>query len=129
MDRRVSARLEVRLPCHVEFLEFPQTKSRLFVGLTENISRSGVLVQWSSHDPAARLPRPGQLLTADIELPANHAFGRKCLHCQVTVVRVSPFKEGTAQVAFQIGQMQFRNYATGRFTRVELEKELRQSLM
>lgn len=126
MDRRVSARLEVRLPCHVEF---PQTRARVYVGLTENISRNGVLVQWSGVEGAARLPRPGQLLSADIELPANHAFGRKCLHCQVTVVRVSRTEEGTALVAFQIGQMQFRNYATGRFTRVELEKELRQSLM
>ncbi len=126
MDRRVYARLEVRLPCHVEL---PQTRSRLFVGLTENISRSGVLVQWTGGDPTGRLPQPGQLLSADIELPANHAFGRKCLHCQVTVVRVSRSPEGTARVAFQIGQMQFRSYATGRFTRVELEKALRQALM
>lgn len=126
MDRRVDARLDVKLPCHVEF---PYTKSRLFVGLTENMSRSGILVLWSNSDPAVRLPQPGQLLTAEIELPTNHAFGRKCLHCQVTVVRVSPSVQGTARVAFEIGQMQFRNYANGRFTRGELEKELRQSLM
>ena len=126
MDRRVDARLDVKLPCHVEF---PYTRSRLLVGLTENISRSGILVRWSSSDPGVKLPRPGQLLTAEIELPANHAFGRKCLHCQVTVVRVSPSGQGTARVAFQIGQMRFRSYSTGRFTRGELKHELSRSLM
>ena len=68
MDRRVDARLDVKLPCHVEF---PHSRSRLFVGLTENMSRSGILVQWNGSDPALKLPRPGQLLTAQIELPTN----------------------------------------------------------
>lgn len=126
MDRRVDARLDVRLPCHVES---PYTRSRLFVGLTENMSRSGILVQWSNSEPGVKLPRPGQLLTAEIELPANHVFGRKCLHCQVTVVRVSAPEQGTARVAFQIGQMRFRNYSNGRFTSGKLEDALSRTVM
>lgn len=126
MDRRVDARLDVRLPCHVAF---PESKSRLFVGVTENMSRSGILVIWNRNGPHLRIPRPGELLTAEIELPPSHAFGRKCMHCQVRVVRVSAPDTGIARVAFQIEQMQFRSYAEGRFARGEVPGELSHLLM
>jgi hypothetical protein len=70
MDRRADPRVDVRLPCHVEF---PSSKSSLFVGLTANMSRSGILVAWNA-GLIGRLPKPGDLLGVDIELPAVHAL-------------------------------------------------------
>ena len=60
------------------------------------------------------LPRPGEMLVVDVELPANHAFGRRCMHCQAVVARVSASETGGAWVAFQVNQMQFKSYANGR---------------
>jgi hypothetical protein len=114
MDRRVDSRLDVRLPCYVAF---PSSNSRRFAGVTENMSRNGMLVSWRWEDLPEGLPRPGEVLTAEIELPASRHFGRRCMHCQVTVVRVATEEPGRARVAFRVNHMQFRNYATGRFAR------------
>ncbi len=118
MDRRVDSRLDVRLPCYVGF---PQSISRRLVGLTENISRNGMLVFWTRDGPVEELPRPGDELTAEIELPASRNFGRRCMHCQVTVVRVSAEESGPVRVGFRVNHMQFRNYADGRFARADFD--------
>ncbi len=107
MDRRADPRVEVKLPCHVAV---PRSKSRLFVGVTENMSRGGILVSWVADRMMTNLPKPGDLLTVDIELPANHSFGRRCMHCQAAVARVTPAERGLALVALQVTQMQFRSY-------------------
>ena len=112
MDRRADPRVEVKLPCHVAF---PRSKSRLFVGVTENMSRGGILVSWSADRMLTNLPKPGDLLTVDIELPANHSFGRRCMHCQAVVAWVSAGEAGGARVAFQVNQMQFRSYSNGKY--------------
>ena len=65
---------------------------------------------------AVELPTPGDLLSVDIELPANHAFGRRCMHCQAVVARVSAGDKGEPLVAMQVNQMQFRSYTNGRFS-------------
>ena len=114
MDRRVDSRLDVRLPCYIAF---PGSDCRRFVGLTENMSRNGILVAWNRDGPADELPRPGDELTAEIELPPSRNFGRRCMYCQVTVVRASAAESAPAQVAFRVNHMQFRNYANGRFAR------------
>jgi len=126
MDRRADPRVEVRLPCHVESVK---TRSRLCVGLTENMSRSGILVAWSSEGMALELPNPGDLLSVDIELPANHAFGRRCMHCQAVVARVSAGDKGEPLVAMQVNQMQFRSYTNGRFSAKGAQNEVRCSVM
>jgi hypothetical protein len=122
MDRRADPRVEVRLPCHVEF---PKSKSRVFVGVTENMSRSGILVSWSADGLVTHLPKPGELLSVDIELPANHSFGRRCMHCQAVVARVSAGEKGEPIVALQVNQMQFRSYVNGRFGSKAVQGEAR----
>jgi len=77
---------------------------------TENISRHGVLIACPSDGPGARLPRIGQLLTVELELPEYHGFGRKCIHCQGTVVRVSVPGKAGAWVALSVNHMDFRAY-------------------
>lgn len=126
MDRRSDPRVEVRLPCHVELV---RTKSHLCVGLTENMSRSGILVAWNAESTAAELPNPGDLLSVDIELPANHSFGRRCMHCQAVVARVSAGAKGEPLVAMQVNQMQFRSYSNGKFTAKSSPNEARCSVM
>jgi hypothetical protein len=118
--------VEVRLPCHVEFA---RSKSRLCVGLTENMSRSGILVTWNADSPAASLPKPGDLLTVDIELPANHSFGRRCMHCQAVVARVSAGEKGQPLVAMQVNQMQFKSYTNGKMGAKVGQGEVRCSVM
>jgi hypothetical protein len=59
------------------------------------------------------LPKPGDVLSIDIELPANHSFGRRCMHCQTVVSRVSAGEQGEPMVAMQVSQMQFRSYNSG----------------
>ena len=75
---------------------------------TENISRSGMLVAWRGE--AARLPMPvlGQIVTVEIELPANHGFGQKCIHCQGTVTRASIRGRRNPRVALRVNYMDFR---------------------
>jgi hypothetical protein len=107
MNRRDSARMEVRLKCHVTS---PLSWPPRVTGVTENISRSGILMLWQSEEPGASLPRIGEQVTVDIELPANHGFGQKCIHCQATVVRVTPVEKNAARVALNVNYMQFRDY-------------------
>jgi hypothetical protein len=45
----------------------------------------------------------------EIDLPANHAFGRKCMQCQTTVVRVSKSDSGAARVSMRIHKMRFQS--------------------
>ncbi len=111
MDRRADPRVEIRLPCH---LVLPGSAVRLRVGLTENMSRSGMLVAWNPEGDSPHIPKPGDLVKLDIELPANHAFGRRYLHCQAVVTRVSPNGSDGQEVALQVAQMQFRSYSNGR---------------
>ena len=78
---------------------------------TENISRSGVLVAWCGGDDG-RLPVPvvGQIITVEIELPAHHGFGQKCIHCQGTVTRVVNDETDGPRVALRVNYMDFRAF-------------------
>ena len=77
---------------------------------TENISRNGVLVAWRGQDGMVPPPRLGQILTIEIELPANHGFGQKCIHCQGTVIRVSDTEQEFPRVALRVNYMDFRAF-------------------
>lgn len=107
MDRRADPRVEVRLRCH---LDIPGSKLSLFVGMTINMSRSGLLVAWNADGNGNGTPKAGDLLSVDIELPANHNFGRRSMHCQTTVSRVTADERGAPMVALLVNQMQFRSY-------------------
>ena len=104
-NRRESPRIDIRLRCHVTS---PALWARSTI-YTENISRSGVLIAWES-DVQPGPPAMGQIVTIEIELPANHGFGQKCIHCQGTVTRVGhPDQEGY-HVALRVNYMDFRSF-------------------
>jgi hypothetical protein len=78
--------------------------------MTVNMSRSGILLAWDTNGLVSTAPKVGDLLSVEIELPANHSFGRRCMDCQSAVARVAPGDRGVAMVALQVNQMQFRSY-------------------
>ena len=75
---------------------------------TENISRSGMLVAWRGENGPLPAPAQGQIITVEVELPANHGFGQKCMHIQGTVLRVSETGQGFPRVALRVNYMDFR---------------------
>ena len=105
INRRESPRIEIKLRCHV-------TSPALWVRdalQTENISRGGILITWQAAEAQAVPPRIGQILTVEVELPTHHGFGQKCIHCQGTVVRITPTAEG-ALLALTVNYMDFRSF-------------------
>ena len=105
INRRESPRIDIKLRCHVTSPAL-WTRSAM---CTENISRSGLLIVWQGEDGSMPLPAVGQIVTVEVELPANHGFGQKCIHCQGTVTRVA---EGAdfPRVALQVNYMDFRSF-------------------
>ena len=57
----------------------------------------------------AELPLVGDPMIVEIDLPANHAFGRKCMQCQTTVVRVGRNETGVPQLWMRIHKMRFQS--------------------
>jgi hypothetical protein len=106
INRRESPRMEIKLRCHVTS---PSLWLRSAMS-TENISRSGLLVVWSSENSALPLPSIGQIVTVEVELPANHGFGQKCIHCQGSVTRISMADPENPRVALQVNYMDFRSF-------------------
>jgi hypothetical protein len=76
---------------------------------TENISRSGLLIAWRGESEPLPLPMVGQIVTVEIELPANHGFGQKCIHCQGAVSRVSDSGGEFPLIALRVNYMDFRS--------------------
>jgi len=107
INRRESPRIEIKLRCHV-------TSPALWLRhalYTENISRGGLLIAWRFDANEPILPRAGQIMTVEIELPAHHGFGQKCIHCQGTVVRVAAPDAGLARIALSVNYMDFRSFS------------------
>jgi len=103
MNRRGSTRVAVRLVCHVIWLEGGEPTAML----TENISRDGMLLRWE--DSSARLPRVGEMLIIEVELPEQEGFERRCIRCQTTVARVHEEPGATfSWVGLRIHAMDFR---------------------
>jgi hypothetical protein len=106
INRRESPRIEIKLRCHVTSPAL-WVRSSMF---TENISRSGVLVAWCGEGGRIPVPVVGQIITVEIELPANHGFGQKCIHCQGTVTRIISGENDVPRVALRVNYMDFRAF-------------------
>jgi hypothetical protein len=98
--------MEIELPCHVTAPLFALRGTMR----TENLSRSGVLIAWRGDTGPLSPPSVGQILTVQIELPATHGFGPKCIHCQGTVARVSQPDGDCPRVALRVNYMDFRAF-------------------
>jgi PilZ domain len=106
INRRESPRIEIKLRCHVSSPAL-WMQSAMY---TENISRSGVFIAWRGVETELPLPSVGQIVTVEIELPANHGFGQKCIHCQGTVIRITNSAENFPLIALRVNYMDFRSF-------------------
>ena len=106
INRRESPRIEIKLRCHVSSPAL-WMQSAMY---TENISRSGVLIAWRGDDAELPVPSIGQMVTVEIELPANHGFGQKCIHCQGAVMRISNSADNFPFIALRVNYMDFRSF-------------------
>lgn len=110
MERRRVPRLEINLSCR---LSSPRLAGGPLVGVTENMSRGDVVVVLSDDGGACDLLSMGDPVVVEIDLPANHAFGRKCMQCQTTVVRTTRNEFGSARLAMRIHKMRFQSRGEG----------------
>jgi len=106
INRRESPRIEIKLRCH---LTSPALWMRSDM-YTENISRSGILIAWRGSDTSLPVPASGQIVTVEIELPENHGFGQKCIHCQGTVMRIGNSQPQFPHIALRVNYMNFRAF-------------------
>ncbi len=79
------------------------------MGITENMSRGEVMVRLSADQESQCVPLIGEPVIVEIDLPANHAFGRKCMQCQTTVVRVSGSEAGGTNLVMRIHKIRFQS--------------------
>jgi c-di-GMP-binding flagellar brake protein YcgR len=106
INRRESSRIDIKLRCHISSPALWMQTAMY----TENLSRSGVLIAWRAVDGELPIPSTGQILTVEIELPDNHGFGQKCIHCQGTVMRITNSAESFPLIALRVNYMDFRSF-------------------
>lgn len=103
MDRRNKSRIDVQLTCSVDAGRAQAMPIRT---LTENVSRSGMLMVWGSSAP---LPGLRKKLTLDVQLPENSEFGPRVMRCRAEVTRIVAREEGDHHVALRVLSMRFIN--------------------
>lgn len=100
MDRRVHHRMKLQLSCS---LASSTDNPGPVMGVTENISRGGVLIHWTAEPDIMPLPNSGDTIAVAVKLP----LGPRCLRCLGKVVRVSTTLDGPNSVAVEIRRMSF----------------------
>lgn len=101
MDRRQKDRVDVQLTCFVSADRIEATPLRV---LTENVSRTGILMRWTAGAP---LPKLAKTMTLDVALPENSEFGPRVMRCRGRVVRITPVDGEDPAVAFEVDTMRF----------------------
>src|SRR5256885_10054186 len=101
MDRRNKSRIDMQLTCYVAAGRVEATPMR---ALTENVSRTGVLMRWMEGAP---LPKVDGKLTLDLQLPENSEFGARVMRCRAEAVRVTQRAGKEHEVALRIVSMRF----------------------
>ena len=101
MDRRTKSRIDVQLTCFVGDGKVQASPVRT---LTENVSRTGMLMRWVQGLP---LPEVDKKLILDLKLPENSDVGPRVMRCRTEVIRVTPCEGNTHAVALRILSMRF----------------------
>ena len=98
MNRRDDDRVQMQLPCRVEFPAFwPGAQP----GFTANMHRSGLMVACRLKQ-GRELPALGAAASVHIELPPSQHFPPKSMRCDATLLRVEQMGENEFQFAMQI---------------------------
>jgi c-di-GMP-binding flagellar brake protein YcgR len=101
MDRRKKSRVDVELTCYVRA---GKIKGQPLRTLTENVSRTGMLMRWM---PDVPLPAVEKKLILDIALPENSEFGPRLMRCHTEVIRVVTGSRNSHEVALRVHSMRF----------------------
>jgi len=101
MDRRTKSRIDVQLKCYIGA---GRVEAEPVHALTENVSRTGLLMRWVAGIP---LPDVDGKLVLDLQLPENSEFGPRVMRCRAEVLRVSPGKGNSHEVALRVLSMRF----------------------
>jgi c-di-GMP-binding flagellar brake protein YcgR len=125
MERRRNARLDINLQCRITS---PRAGTRPLAAVTENMSRGDILVLLGDQ-ASEEIPCLGDPLIVEIDLPANHTFGRKCMQCQTTVVRIDKSEMGGARLALRIHKMRFQSCLEFPATNTQVGESLGRLLM
>jgi hypothetical protein len=95
-DKRRGRRFSLRLPCRL------LTGLGALNGMTENISRSGMLIQFERVETLGPLPSVGDATHILVDLPQSGHIAPRCLECWVTAVRTVESEPEHWSMAFQI---------------------------
>jgi hypothetical protein len=102
MDRRNKDRHNLQLVC---LAQAGTAHSAPLEGMTENMSRDGILLRWLDSVP---LPEIGAALSVEVELPSSE-FGPRVMKCSTTVVRITRRSNGVRSVGLRIEKVRFRS--------------------
>jgi hypothetical protein len=102
MERRHNARFEVELKCRLQ----PENGLQVTECTTINMSRSGALIQVSSARSPVSVPRPGDAVSAELQLPGHPQSSPRYLSGKGTAIRTAKLGNGYA-VAVHFEQIKF----------------------
>jgi hypothetical protein len=105
-EQRLKERVSLRLRCFVTTKKFQQTK---LVAETVDVSRSGIRFRLDADTSSWNPFECGDEARVEVELPAEHSLGRRCIHARGRVVRVEPDGIGGSQVALVFHSADFRD--------------------
>jgi c-di-GMP-binding flagellar brake protein YcgR len=114
MDRRTKSRIDVQLTCYVGA---GRVTGEPMHALTENVSRTGILMRWMDGVP---LPKVDGKLVLDLKLPENSDVGPRVMRCRTEVRRVAPVAGNAHEVALRVLSMRFVKARRERFSESDL---------
>lgn len=115
MDRRTKQRLDLQL---LGRMGQRSIRGGALQGITENISRDGILMRWCDGVPT---PEVGASLTVDFTLPESEGFGQRIMRCRTLVVRIGVAEDGHTQVAMRIDGISFTEADADGRTAIDLK--------
>ena len=105
-ERRRTFRFSLKLNC---LIFSPYHNFSDFTGITENVSRNGILVRLTNATPEKRLPMIGSSARILMDLPSDKGLPPRHLDCEAAVVRIGEPGEGGRELGFRVRRMQFRD--------------------
>ena len=119
MQNRTDERIEMQLPCR---LEFPNVWTTSVEGFTANLNRKGVSVACRVQ-PGKILPEIGEVASLHIELPPSSNFPPKFMNCETTLLRIDALSDSQFQFALKIRNVDFAEMSSAAIDMMELDSD------
>ena len=79
----------------------------------ENISGTGLLVEWCKKEAEDAAPKLGDTYTVELQLPSHPVFGQRVLQYKAIVVRVSRQASGKISAGLKTTKTSFKSLRPG----------------